>query len=314
MRFSVIIPMYNKEPYVQKALESILGQSFRDFEIVVVDDGSTDKSAEVAEKLLAGSKSEYKLLHQTNAGVSTARNNGVAASRGEYICFLDADDWWASTFLERMNWLIGEYPDAGIYGSNYFYVKYGRESICVPNAETGYINYCKVYSETLAQPLWTGAVCMSKAIFDEYGGFKSHLKLGEDFDLWIRIALSQKVAFLNESLSYYNQEADPTWRLVGRLHNPSEHMLWNLGYLEDVEKTNQEYKQLIDNIRAYSLLPYFLSNEYREVAKPELAKIDWAKQPAKTASLYRKPIWFLKCRQTFLKAGSNVKQMIIRHI
>lgn len=314
MRFSIIIPLYNKAPYVAKALESVAAQTWRDFEVIVVDDGSTDGSADIAGKVLAGSGCEYQLLRQPNAGVSTARNNGVAASCGEYVCFLDADDWWAPTFLERMNWLIGEYPDAGIYGTNYYYVKNGLQRICVPNAETGYINYCKVYAETLAMPLWTGAVCMSKVIFEEFGGFKPHLKLGEDFDLWIRVALSHKVAFLNEPLSYYNQESDPTWRLVGRLHNPSRHMLWNLGYLEDEEKTNPDYKQLIDNLRTYSLLPYYLSSDSREDAKKELAKVDWSRQPARTAALYRKPIWFLKCKRKLLKAGSYVKQIILKHI
>lgn len=314
MKFSVIIPLFNKAPYVTKAIDSVTAQTLRDVEIVVVDDGSTDGSVDIAEKALADSGCEYQLLRQPNSGVSTARNNGVDASHGDYICFLDADDWWAPTFLERMNWLTSTYPDAGIYGSNYYYVKNGRQRVCVPNAETGYINYCKVYAESLAMPLWTGAVCMRRTTFDEMGGFKPHLKLGEDFDLWIRIALSHKVAFLNEPLSYYNQESDPTWRLVGRLHDPAQHMLWNLDYLEDEEKTNNDYKQLIDNLRSYSLLPYYLSSQYREDAKRELAKVDWSRQPAKTASLYKKPIWFLKCRRSFLKAGSNIKQMMLKHI
>lgn len=314
MRFSVIIPLYNKAPYITKALESVASQTWRDFEIVVVDDGSTDGSADIAKKVLAGSGCEYHLLRQPNAGVSTARNNGVAASGGEYICFLDADDWWAPTFLERMDSLIGEYPDAGIYGSNYYYVKNGRQRICVPNAETGYINYCRVYAETLAMPLTSISVCMPRCIFDEFSGFRPQLKLGEDFDLWIKIVLRHKVAFLNEALAYYNQDANPQWRGTGHLVNPGAHMLWNLDYLEGEEKTNPDYKQLIDNLRSYSLLPYYLSSQYRKDAKRELKKVDWSRQPAKTAALYKKPIWFLKSRRAFLKAGSNVKQMILRHI
>jgi len=101
MRFSVIIPLYNKAPYIEKALQSVLEQTFDDFEVIVVDDGSSDDSYSIAKSVLEASEKPFKLIHQENAGVSTARNNGVAASHGEFICFLDGDDWWAPTFLER---------------------------------------------------------------------------------------------------------------------------------------------------------------------------------------------------------------------
>ena len=314
MRFSVIIPLYNKAPYIKKALNSVLVQSFRDFELIVVDDGSTDDSYITAKEILDGVKGDYRLIHQNNAGVSTARNNGVAAARGEYLCFLDADDWWAPNYLERMDWLIKEYPEAGIYGTNYFYVKNGRQSICVSTAETGYINYCKVYAEKLEMPLWTGATCIPRSIFLEMGGFEPHLKLGEDFCLWIKVALKYKVAFLNEALSFYFQDSDASWRLVGKLHNPKSHMLWNLQDLEEEEKINPDFKLLLDNLRVYNLLPYYLSNQYRNAARQELAKVDWCRQPKKTQILYKTPVSILRCRQAFLKAGSYVKQAIIKHL
>ena len=314
MRFSVIIPLYNKAPYVSKALESVLEQSFKDFEIIVIDDGSTDDSFAKAKGVMDGTPIKHQLIHQENAGVSTARNNGVAASSGEFICFLDADDWWAPTFLERMDWLIDSYPEAGIYGTNYYYVKNGRERVCVKGAETGYINYCRVYAEGLSMPLWTGAVSVPRWSFDEMGGFRPNLKLGEDFDLWIRIALKYKVAFLNEPRSFYFQDSDITWRLIGKLHDPSSHMLWNLDYLSDAERENSDYKQLIDNLRVYSLLPYYLSNQYRDKAKTELSKVDWDRQPAKTRSLYRMPVFFLKGRNSFRKFGSRIKQWLIGHL
>ena len=314
MRFSVIIPLYNKAPYVQKALESVLAQTFQSFELIVVDDGSKDSSYETAQKILARSKVNCQLIHQENAGVSTARNNGVFASHGDYLCFLDADDWWDSVFLEKMDRFIKSYPEAGIYGTNYYYVKNGRQRVCVTTAETGYINYCQVYAEKLQMPLWTGAVCVPRTVFDEMGGFRPHLKLGEDFDLWIKIALKYKVAFLNEPYSYYFQDSDITWRLVGKLHNPQGHMLWNLGYLIEEEKTNPDYKSLIDSLRTYSLLPYYISAQYHDAAKQELAKVDWSKQSPRTQRLYEQPVFLLKCRQAFLKFGSRVKQWLIKHL
>lgn len=314
VRFSVIIPIFNKAPYVKKALESVFSQTFRDFEIVIVDDGSTDNSLSVAQEVLDGCEVLHHLIHQDNAGVSTARNNAVKASHGDYLCFLDADDWWAPTFLERMDALIRAYPDAGIYGTNYYYVKNGIERICVKGVETGYINYCKVYADGLRMPLWTGAVCLSREVFDEMGGFRPHLKLGEDFDLWIKIVLKYKVAFLNEPHSYYYQDSDPVWRGVGHLVNPHSHMLWNLDYLEEEERTNADYKALIDRLRTYSLLPYLLSDRYREEARQELDKVDWEKQSRKTRSLYSKPVWFIRLRNRVLGKGARVKQWIIRHL
>lgn len=313
MRFSVIIPLYNKGPYLSKALTSVIAQTFREFELIVVDDGSTDDSFLVAQSVLQDADVKHQLIRQENAGVSTARNNGVMAASGDYICFLDADDWWAPSFLERMDWLIHEYPDAGIYGTNYYVVKNGRQRICVTTAQTGYINYCRTYAEKLQMPLWTGAVSIPRPVFRETGGFKPHLKLGEDFDLWIRIALSHKVAFLDEPLAYYFQDSDPVWRGTGHLTDPKVNMLWNLDYLSEEEKKNPDYKQLIDNLRTYSLLPYYLSDRYRKDAKQELAKVDWREQPRKTRSLYRSPVWLLKLRRRFLKTGSKIKQRLIRH-
>lgn len=313
MRFSVIIPLYNKAPYVVKAIESVLHQTFQDFELIVVDDGSSDDSLSVARSVLDKSLIRYQLIHQGNAGVSTARNNGVAVSHGEYICFLDADDWWAPSFLEKMDELISDFPDAGIYGTNYYYIKNGRQRICV-TASTGYINYCQVYSEGLVMPLTSITVAISISVFNEFGGFKHNLKLGEDFDLWIRIALKYKVAFLNEPLAFYNQDSCSKWRGTKQLVEPHYNMLWNLEYLSQEELINPDFKKLIDGLRTYSLLPYYLSKEYRDQARIELDKVDWNKQPKKIQLLYKQPVFILKCRRFFLKCGSSIKQWLIKHI
>ena len=163
-------------------------------------------------------------------------------------------------------------------------------------------------------PLTSITVAMSRTIFDEMGGFKPYLKLGEDFDLWIRIALKHKVVFLNKPLSSYNQDVDVTYRGTHHLRNPKEHMLWNLGYLEPEEKVNPDYKQLIDNLRTYGLLPYLLTKQYQSDARQELAKVNWERQPIKTQRLYRMPVIYLKARMNFLKLGSMVKQFFIKHV
>lgn len=296
-----------------KAIESVLSQTFTDYELVIIDDGSIDGSAEIAQPAIAGHPN-CKLIRQENAGVSMARNNGVSASQGDYLCFLDADDWWASTFLEEMSKFIEEFPEAGIYGTNYTIVNETKHKTRVAKIgvedgfENGYINYCQAYAKTMYMPLWTGAVCIPIKVFDEFGGFLKGIKLGEDFLLWIRIALKYKVAFLNKPLSFYNQDVDTANRGVGRLHKPEEHMLWNLTDMESLEQINNDYKWLIDNLRTYGLMPYYLSKDYCLAAKAELEKVNWKIQPAPIRHLYNRPIWILRIRQLILQFGSKIKQ------
>ena len=316
MRFSVIIPLYNKAPYVAKAISSVLSQTFTDYELVIMDDGSKDGSFEAALKCITGSPSCH-IYRQSNGGVSMARNNAVLLSQGTYLCFLDADDWWEPTFLEEMSKLIDEFPDAGVYSTNYTIVNETKRKTRVANIgvehgfESGYINYCQVYAKTLAMPLWTGAVSMPRAVFDEMGGFPKGIKLGEDFLLWIRVALKYKVAFLNKPLSFYNQDVEVANRGVSRLHRPVEHMLWNVEFLSEEEKKNPDYKQLIDNLRTYGLLPYYLSKEFRDAAKQELNKVDWGRQTEKAQRLYQKSLLVLKARNRVMSWGSKVKQSVL---
>lgn len=329
MRFSVIIPVYNKAPYVEKALQSVFAQTFADYELIVVDDGSTDGSSAIVEKLISNSQQPTAtLIRQTNQGVSMARNNGVAASCGDYLCFLDADDWWEPTFLEEMDAMISTIPDAGIYGTSYYIVKHGKKRLAPINPifikdpytihhtpyTIGAINYLQTYAKTLCMPLTSISVAIPRRIFDEFGGFRKHLKLGEDFDLWIKIVLKYSVAFLDRPLSNYNQDVDVTFRGTHHLHDPKVHMLWNLDYLSEMEQTNPDYKQLIDNLRTYGLYPYYLSKEYRQAAKQELSKVDWSKQPAKWQKLYRKPLWFLHLKDFALKIGSHIKSKQKSHL
>lgn len=317
MFFSVIIPLYNKAAYVSQAVRSVMSQSFRDFELIVVNDGSTDSSLSVARQALDANRYDdisVRIIDQKNLGVSSARNNGVSISQGDYICFLDADDWWDDSFLWEMHSLILRFPDGGIYGCSYYLVKNGRKRAASLGVGDdficGRIDYCKVYSKTLCMPLTSISVAIPRIVYFKFNGFKQNLKLGEDFDLWIRIALTETVVFMNKPLAYYNQDVNSSTRGIGRLRPPEHHMLWNLGYLDEEEKTNPEYKQLIDNLRTYALLPYYLSKDYHDDAVTQLEKVDWSRQDEKWVSLYKKPLWYLRSRAGFLKVGSRLKTLV----
>ena len=340
MKFSVIIPLYNKAPYVRKALESVFAQTYTDYELIVIDDGSTDDSAEIAEEVLQEAtphrpiaSSPYRLLKQANAGVSAARNNGVAASQGDLVAFLDADDWWESTYLERMAQLIKDYPNAGLYASNYYYHKDGINIIKV-DIPTGYFNYPLEYFKNFAMPVWTGATMIPRKVYDEMGGFPFGIKLGEDFLLWAKIALQYKVAFLNEPLAYYNNTLPPNYRATYNLHAPEHHMLFRLeeiiGYsleVKDAENgdakiptftpytlhltpdyspSKEDWHRLIDMLRLFGLHSYWLSNEYHDIAQQEIEKVDMNQQYDFLVKLYRSPRWVQRFKQRLLQmvAGS----------
>lgn len=308
--FSVIIPLYNKAPYIAKAIESVLGQTYRDFEVIVIDDGSTDQSLEVVKTF---ENKSITIISQPNSGVSTARNNGVKLAKHPYICFLDADDWWHPTFLEEMKQLITDFPDAGIYGSGYYIVKNGKERIApigVPQGfERGIIDYCEVYAKTLCMPIWTGAVIVPKNIFDEEGGFKSQLKLGEDFDLWIRIALKHKVILVNKPLAYYNQDVDVNNRAIGsRFYKPEEHMLFS-NYGDFMH--NEGFRFLFERLALYGLLSYYLNDVNKLEVYQILSEINWDKHESKYHQYYKKfPRWAVKVWFKIIKKLSIIKNRI----
>lgn len=317
MRFSIIVPLYNKAAYVGKALQSIFSQTFRDWELIVVDDGSKDDSAAVAESLLQG-VGNAKLLRQQNAGVSTARNNGVAVSQGDYVCFLDADDWWDSSFLEEMDRLISDFPDAGIYGTSYYIVKNGKNRVA-PIAfdegfERGYADYIRIYTRYLCMPLTSITVAIQRKVFDKMQGFRPQLKLGEDFDLWLRIALKYKVAMQNSPLAYYNQDIPVNLRAIGNLHAPEHSECFFYSQYEEAYPENEGLKALLDKKRVSAMLDYHLSREYASFAETELAKVDWSRQPSSVKRLYRQPKCLLKAKRKFMKFGSRVKQVLINVI
>ena len=327
MRFSVIIPLYNKVPYVRKALDSIVSQTYKDWECIVINDGSSDNSLEVVKNFVDEFKIydfRFKIVDQPNAGVAAARNNGVKVSSGDYVCFLDADDWWKPTFLEEMDKLIEEYPDAGLYATNYIYFKPGKTHVAL-NLPRGYMNYPEAYLQSGAMPVTSITTCMPRKVFDEMGGFPVGIKFGEDFLLWAKTAMHYKVAFCEKPLAYYNNDIPDTMRATRNLHAPEHHMLFNLDSIEEeIHKTShithqashtvhQEiWIQLIDKLRISGLLDYWLSDEYHDVAAAELKKVDWSKQPKRAKALYEKPIWFLKAKLTFMQVGSYVKQKLIK--
>lgn len=329
-RFSVIMPLYNKAPYVKKALDSIVTQSFKDLECIIVDDGSTDNSAAICEDYIKNLQFEtinlkrenIRIISQPNSGVAKARNVGVENSHGQFVCFLDADDWWEPTFLEEMDKLITEYPDAGLYASNYVYYKPGKTHVAL-KIERGYMNYPEAYLHSGAMPVTSITTCMPRTVFDEMGGFPVGIRLGEDFLLWAMTALHYKVAFCEKPLAYYNNDVPASLRATRNLHAPEYHMLFHLDPIEEEIKNlkfetinlkSETWKSLLDKLRINGLMDYWLDERYHAAAMEELRKVDWSKQPKSAKAQYELPIWTINAKRCFMQIGSYFKQKLIRLI
>lgn len=309
--FSVIMPLYNKAPYVERALKSVFAQSCTDWELIVVNDGSTDDSGVLADKFLQN-KSNSKLINQSNAGVSTARNNGVAQAQGIYLCFLDADDWWESTFLEEMKILIDDYPEAGIWGCSYNIIKGGKTRLPRNGVEPGvrgYVNYFQCYARGGEMPLCIGSVVLKKTVFEAEKGFSPVLKLGEDFHLWVRIAAHYSVVYENKPLANYNQDVDLQNRAIGlKFYKPEEHMLFvDYGILMQ----QSDFRQLYERLALYGLLPYYLNKINKKEVKRILDRVDWNKQEAKYLWYYKRiPRLVLKWSFELKRVGFRIKNSI----
>lgn len=311
--FSVVIPLYNKANYIGKAIHSVLSQTCQDFELIIINDGSTDGSLT---KVKLFDDTRIKVIDQQNAGVSITRNNGVKFAQCDYIAFLDADDWWHPDFLEEMSRLIHDFPKAALFGSSYEVVKnrtHQKHYSTLDERFRGYIDYFNVYVATFWVPINCSFAIVRKSVFDDLSGFNPFLKFGEDLDLWIRIALKHRVAYSNTCLAYSNQDVDQSNRALGdaKCWEKEEHVLFNLSYLETDEKENPELKRLLDGLRVRGLISFYLTNQHYSEVKKILKKIDFESQPYFYRFVYHWPKVVVLSYFKLKILGSSIKQFFL---
>ncbi len=203
MMFSVVIPLYNKERTIERAIRSVLTQTAQDFEIVVVNDGSTDGGPRIVSQI---PDARIRLIHQANGGVSAARNRGIAAARHEYIAFLDADDEWLPGFLSTCQTLVRKFPGAGVYATRY-YVGHPEGTLVpayirgLPETFEGELADYFLVAACSEPPICSSAVCLRKDVLRRIGGFPDGVRLGEDLLTWAKAAWSSSVAYSMVPLS-----------------------------------------------------------------------------------------------------------------
>jgi len=205
--FSVVIPLYNKAVHIRSTLEAVCAQSYSAFEVVVVDDGSTDGGREIVASFGDG---RIRLVAQPNSGVSAARNRGVAEARGKYIAFLDADDEWSPWHLQELDALIRDFPGHGIYSVAHEVVRNGqvfRPSTGVPPGFRGRIeDVLGTFARGLAL-INSSTACVPRDAFIRSGGFPVGVKRGEDVYLWLRVALAEGLVHSARVSARYNRDA-----------------------------------------------------------------------------------------------------------
>jgi len=207
----VVVPLYNKQAYVRRCVDSVLSQTFGDFELIIVDDGSTDESADIAS---AYHDSRIRLIRQANGGVSVARNRGIAEARGKWVAFLDADDEWLPRKLEKVADCAAKFPQAGaIYGRT-AQIKGGQQII--PAAKTAaeplLVDYLSLV--TFDGPAMNSSSTAIRAdVFNSAGTFPEGVKITEDLDMWLRVACTTEVVHIPEVLSIYHLDAgESNWQ------------------------------------------------------------------------------------------------------
>ena len=284
LKFSIIIPLYNKESSVVKTLDSVLLQSYKDYEIVLVNDGSTDSSLSVVENYFSNNKDiDSQIITTENKGVSEARNIGVEHAKNDFVAFLDADDIWEPNHLETLVRLINEYPLAVLWSTDVGYM-YGNQKVDLPNRfneVNGYID--DFFVSKRGKNIF--CVCTSvfrKSVFQEMGGYDARIRIGEDLDLAWRVISTHKVAHAFVTTMYYVQDAEN--RAMHRKHNLENRLSY---YIEkyDSYRINEDFSRYLDNYCVNECTECLLQGEDYKMIKRILSRVSF--RNVKPYSLFR---------------------------
>lgn len=200
-RVSVILTTYNGESrgFISEAIDSVLKQTMNDFELIIVDDGSTDRTADIYQKFTTDSR--VKIVKQRNKGLAAARNAGIAESRSDLICFLDDDDFWRDDKLEKQYQFMLENPLVGLLSSKLALIDENGAFLRYRfHAPRGHIYHKQLLENQIDAP---SSVMVRKSVLEKVGFFREHLYSCEDYDLWLRITREHLVDCIDEPLVFY---------------------------------------------------------------------------------------------------------------
>jgi glycosyltransferase involved in cell wall biosynthesis len=294
MDISVVIPLFNKEHHIERAIKSVLSQKKQPKEILVIDDGSTDRGVDIATKL--SKKYEYiRVFRKENQGPSIARNWGIDKSKGDFIAFLDADDEWKSDYLTEIKKLYDNFPACGAYATGYEIV-YSLNNVEVSEVKSlppfPWIGIIPSYFELIqdAVPFFTSSIVVTKDLFGELGKFPAGIHRGEDQIMWTKIALRFPIAYSPSSRVVYHKDASN--RICNTISNLAESEFSKI--LSDIIKNRLIKDKLTDDLKDY--YTYIIINKVLLLIKnghTDMAKTLLKREIVVANKKYRKKIMLM---------------------
>lgn len=282
-KVSVIIPTYNAGQYIKDAIKSALNQTYKNIEIIVVDDGSIDDTGEVVKNY------EIKYLRKANGGPASARNVGIKEARGEYIAFLDADDLWLPEKLQEQIDFAANNKSMGLVHSDVI-TKYSNGETKIKRK--GKDNYCRneFYNLFMGNFITNSSVLAPKRHFEVFGSFDESPDLiaNEDYDMWLRIASKHDIAYINKPLVVYRIHdqgisRDPKRAYLGE-KRVIERNLVNFG--KDFPKIERLYRKRMSKLFFNFGYEYFSNSHFNEARTQFLTSLSYQPWNIKTLKYY----------------------------
>ncbi len=305
--FTIIIPLYNKESYIENTINSILNQTFTDYEVFIVNDCSTDDSVVKVKPFLS---EKIKLIeHSENKRLSAARNTGIQNANSDYITFLDADDLWKPTFLETIHQLITNFPEAKIFGTNYEEVY--ENKIVVPKNSASELtpNSAQIidfFKYNLGQGIYNhGSVCFHKCVYEKAGLYDESIDFAEDLDFNIRANYYFKLAYSNTIQMQYFME-------TGLQLTRSSILNKRLPDFDKYDAFTKENNALTKYLafERYVLAKHIKTDGGYELYKKISSKIDYSYLNWKQKMLLKLPAFILKLikaiKEVLIKKGVKI--------
>lgn len=256
---SVIIPTYNRKDIILESIHSVLAQEPKNYELIIVDDGSTDGTTDYLESLHL----PVKILRKENSGVASARNMGVKNAQGEYIAFLDSDDLWLPGILKAQLKYLEKHPKIPLVYTNQILdikgEKVGITRFGVMNMTHEQKSKFDLPGFAQSPPIHTSSVMIRKFIFDEIGYFNENLKIHEDTDMWNRISEKYHLGYIDKPLAVFRWEKDPNHLLMAAkrklfIHEGKKYMQIYINRRKGRKLTEREKKGIEDSYKRMDML------------------------------------------------------------
>lgn len=267
--FSIVIPLYNKAAYIQRCLNSVVNQTYGHYEVIVVDDGSTDESASI---VLDNYRGKIKFVSQINQGVSAARNKGISLAQYSFIAFLDADDCWHEKYLETIATIVEREEPQNVKIIGCHYTRSSSELSPV-DFTLDYYKISDYFKIAIQNTLFTSSSSVINASFFKSNlGFNKTLKSGEDIDVWLRTVVSGGNSYyITNTLVYYSDEdinqatrfqPNVASTLIGTINSLYEPLLGSV--------KNPEFSKFVSKYVYFNLYPYYFNSNNHKKAKESL--------------------------------------------